>query len=134
MSNKSSSQVFSLRHDVVVTALEREAVLLDLQTKYFYSVNPAGWAITQLFEGGASRDDVRSWSATWGARNGDLTAIDEFVDRLVAERLVVPGESPFPAGEVAFDGAWAAPSVEKHREPLQRVMVSAFDPTLPLAE
>ena len=39
----------TLRPDVVATVLEDGAVLLDLETKYFYSVNPSGWAILQLF-------------------------------------------------------------------------------------
>ncbi len=30
--------------------------------------------------------------------------------------------------------AWVAPELSKHDEPLQRIMVSAFDPGMPLAE
>ena len=130
----SSSEILALRPDVVVTTLEREAVLLDLETKYFYSVNHAGWAITQLFESGATRETARERSAGWGARNGDMDAVTAFVERLVAERLVIPGDGGGFETEVKFEGDWTTPSIEKHREPLQRVMVSAFDPTLPLAE
>jgi hypothetical protein len=125
--------IFKLRPDVVVTALEREAVMLDLTTKYFYSLNPSAWALTQLFEGGATRESAVSRAIEWGA-NGDLPLVNAFIDKLASENLITPsGDSTFETN-VSYTGAWAAPTVEKHKEPLQRVMISAFDPTLPLAE
>ena len=127
-----NNEILALRPDVVVTTLEREAVLLDLETKYFYSVNPSGWAITQLFENGASRGQAYGRAAAWGAN--DKEPVATFVERLVAERLIIRSDNSLPADEVTFDGPWTPPTIEKHREPLQRVMVSAFDPTLPLAE
>jgi hypothetical protein len=30
--------------------------------------------------------------------------------------------------------AWVVPELSKHQEPLQQIMVSAFDPGMPLAE
>lgn len=123
-----------LRPDVVVTMLEREAVVLDLETKYFYSVNHPGWAIMQLFESGATRATARERSTAWGASNSDLDEVNAFIERLASERLVIPGAADDIGSDVTFEGDWATPSIEKHKEPLQRVMVSAFDPTLPLAE
>ena len=134
MTTQASTEILVLRPDVVVTTLEREAVLLDLETKYFYSVNHPGWAITQLFESGATRIEARDRAVAWGAGNGDLGPITEFIERLVTERLVTRAEERLPGEEVRFEGTWSAPTLQKHREPLQRVMVSAFDPTLPLAE
>jgi hypothetical protein len=126
-------QILKLREDVVVTALEREAVMLDLATKYFYSLNPSAWAITQLFEGGSTRDAAASQAVAWGA-DPDLNEVTSFIDKLFAERLiVVDGSSTFEV-DATFSGDWSAPKLEKHKEPLQRVMISAFDPTLPLAE
>jgi hypothetical protein len=124
----------TLRPDVVVTALEREAVLLDLKTKYFYSVNASGWAITQLFESGASRAHALEKAASWGARDGDLDAASNFLSRLLDEGLIEPGGTALPSSDEEFTSAWSAPTIEKHKEPLQKIMVSAFDPTLPLAE
>lgn len=129
-----STEILALRPDVVVTTLEHEAVLLDLETKYFYSVNRSGWAITQLFEGGATVAHARERAAQWGASNGGLEAVDAFLEKLVAERLVAGASAAAFESEASFDGPWSAPLLDKHREPLQRVMVSAFDPTLPLAE
>ena len=122
-----------LRPDVVVTTLEGGAVLLDLKTKYFYSVNESGWAITQLLETGATPAEVREVSAAWGA-NGSLDSVTAFVERMAAEGLLTQAARPGTPAASDFAGKWSAPSVEKHKEPLQRVMISAFDPTLPLAE
>jgi len=123
----------SLRPDVVVAVLENEAVLLDLETKYFYSVNATGWAIVQLFENGATAEQVRTQCREWGAPPTDADAIAAMIDVLARDRLVVAGQ-PASQGNVALKGAWSTPVIEKHKEPLQRVMISAFDPTMPLAE
>ena len=124
----------TLRPDVVVTALEHEAVLLDLKTKYFYSVNASGWAITQLFESGTTEAHALEKAAQWGAKNGDLEAASKFIGRLLEEGLIEPGGTPLPSSEEELTSPWSAPTIEKHKEPLQKIMVSAFDPTLPLAE
>lgn len=128
------ARTLSLRPDVVVTVLENEAVLLDLETKYFYSVNASGWAIVQLFEGGADVEQVREHCRQWGAPPEDADAIARFLAMLESDRLVVPTPAASHVDGVKIAGAWTAPAIEKHKEPLQRIMVSAFDPTLPLAE
>ena len=124
----------TLSPDVVATVLQQEAVLLDLQSKFFYSVNASGWAITQLFEGGTTRADVRAHCRTWGAPVDDMAAIDRFVDALLENRLAVPADAPAAENGVTFAGPWLAPMIDKHKEPLQRIMISAFDPSVPLAE
>ncbi len=126
--------VLTLRPDVVVTTLEREAVLLDLETKYFYSVNASGWAITQLFEAGATQTQVCERCRAWGADDPALAAVAAFVERLISENLVHANGGATALADPTYEGAWSAPTLEKHKEPLQRVMISAFDPTLPLAE
>lgn len=126
--------VWMLRPEVVVTVLEDSAVLLELQTKYFYSVNRTGWAIVQMFECGATKQQITDQCAAWGAGAGQMEAIESFINVFVADQLVTP-TSDRPAAMIAsFEGIWAAPEVEKHKEPLERIMVSAFDPSLPLAE
>lgn len=133
MDIRDPDQTLILRPDVVVTTLEGGAVLLDLKTKYFYSVNESGWAITQLFETGTTPADVLTRSIGWGA-NGTLDSVSAFVERMAAEGLLTSGGDPATPPQSDFTGEWTPPSLEKHKEPLQRVMISAFDPTLPLAE
>ena len=122
---------FRLRPDVVATVLDDGALLLDLESKYFYLLNPSGWAIAQLFEGGTSLAHARSVCA--GAGAAEVEEIDAFVGGLVAEELLEPAEhDAAPPFELA--GPWSVPTYEKQLEPLQRVIVNAFDPTIPLAE
>lgn len=127
-----------LRPDVVSTVLHDGAVLLDLRSKYFYSANASAWAVVQQFEAGATAYEARRACAALGAREADSDAIDAVIRHLVADDLVEPLEGPGqPAGEPAaiLEGAaWSAPSLTRHHEPLQRIMVSAFDPGIPMAE
>ena len=129
-----NGEALILRPDVVATTLENEAVLLDLQTKFFYSLNASAWAIAQLFEAGATREQVEDRCRGWGIEDERLGDVALFVDRLVEEKLVAPAANGNEPPEVVFAGEWVKPVVEKHKEPLQRIMISAFDPTLPLAE
>jgi hypothetical protein len=123
-----------LRPDVVSTVLSEGAVILDLRSKFFYSANPTAWAIAQMFETGATRSEIHLASRRWGAGHTNTRAIDDVIDRLIAEGLVEPTDAhTLPGVEVTVTG-WVTPVLSKHLEPLQRIMVSAFDPGLPLAE
>ncbi|HUP83128.1 MAG TPA: hypothetical protein VM284_02945 [Candidatus Limnocylindria bacterium] len=124
---------FALRPDVVATILDHGALLLDLDSKYFYLLNPSGWAVTQLFEEGASLDHALGQVRAWGGNDGDVASVEEMVNRLRSERLIEPaavvqnatGTRPEP---------WEPVTFERQAEPLQKVIVSAFDPSIPLAE
>ncbi len=122
-----------LRPDIVVTVLDDSAVLLDLESKFFYSVNGSGWAVVQLLENGVPEAEVFDQCVALGAPPEGAAAIAAFVGYFREQGLVESVEASF-TGEVEWHGGWVDPVVEKHREPLQKVMVSAFDPSLPLAE
>lgn len=127
-----ASEPLALRSDVVATVMEDGAILLDLETKYFYSLNHSGWAIVQLFESGVAVDAVRKQCRTWGATDEDMNAVDELVELLVRDRLIEPATTDESAALQLQ--SWERPRIEKQPEPLQRVIVSAFDPSIPLAE
>ncbi len=124
---------FALRPDVVITVLEEGALLLDLESKYFYSVNSTGWSIVQRFEAGSSLRAVTEQSRDWGAPDGDLESVRLFVDVLRKDRLV-EASGAIGESQIAPPSSWIRPVIEKHKDPLQRVMTSAFDPSVPLAE
>ena len=133
MQNPSSDSCWRLRSDVVSTVLHNGGVILDLRSKFFFSANPTALAIVQMFETGATSAQVLEASRKWGA-NGDLPAVEQLIEQIIAEGLV---EAATPAGGVMPEvtvGTWLLPVLSKHNEPLQRIMVSAFDPGLPLAE
>jgi hypothetical protein len=129
-----SENILTLSSDVVVTVLEDGAVLLELQTKFFYSVNASGWAIVQMLENGASRQQVLDKCANWGAPADHTDGIHAFLDLFEKDCLVDVASGDTMDITLSLDGSWVMPTVDKHKEPLQKIMVSAFDPSLPLAE
>lgn len=123
----------ALRPDVVSTVVDDGAVLLDLQSKYFYTVNRAGVAILTILEDGASRGEILRLCGQWGMPAMDTDSVTAFIDVLANDDLVET-IGPGALGDSDFAAPWERPVIEKQREPLQRIMASAFDPSLPLAE
>lgn len=119
-----------LRSDVVATVLDDGALLLDLRTKFFYLLNSSAWALVQPFEGGAAPDRVR---AALGERAGADVSVDRLLDLLVDDDLLEPCDYAASV-EIDLPEPWVEPSIERQAQPLQRVMVNAFDPSIPLAE
>jgi hypothetical protein len=124
---------FALRPDVVATILDHGALLLDLDSKYFYLLNPSGWAVTQLFEEGASLEHTLGRVREWGATEADLAGVRDLVERLRSERLIEPAATLANVSGTRPD-PWVPVTLERQAEPLQKVIVSAFDPSIPLAE
>src|SRR5580692_130403 len=122
-----------LRPEVVSTVLNDGAVILDLRSKFFYSANSTALAIIQMFELGATREDVREASKKWGA-NGDAASVNQVIEQIIAEDLVEGVSAPANGVPDISVTTWVLPVLSKHKEPLQRIMVSAFDPGMPLAE
>lgn len=127
------ARTWVLRADVVATVLDHGALLLDLQSKYFYQLNPSGWAIVQLFESPTSAVHAVERAKAWGAGDADAAAVRDLVGQLLQHGLLEPGSADArPDGEAPAH--WEAPTLERQAQPLQRVIVSAFDPSIPLAE
>lgn len=125
---------FALRPDVVATVLDDGAVLLDLETKYFYALNASGWSLAQLFESGATAADAERFARASGAAPDD--GVRRFVTALVDYGLVeeIAEGAEADVTVVAAPARWSPPTVERQAEPLQQVIASAFDPSMPLAE
>jgi hypothetical protein len=123
----------ALRPDIVATVLDDGAVLLDLETKYFFALNSSAWAIVQLFESGACLNAARAFATALGAPKDE--GIDAFLADLCYFGLLehtmlesVPPRAPDTRTP------WVTPTVERQAQPLQKIIVSAFDPSIPLAE
>jgi hypothetical protein len=130
-------QRYVFRPDVVVTLLDGGAVLLDLESKFFYRLNPSGWAIAQLFESGASIAEVRDRCTQLGAQTSDTQAINKLLQALSQDHLIQPVDDHgdlIDAPQPVSTGPWTPPTIERQAEPLQRVIISAFDPSVPLVE
>jgi len=125
-------KTYTLRSSVIATVVEDGAVLLDLQTKYFYQLNRSAWAIVQLFEtAAASREQIEAQCRAWGAT--DMTGVAQLLQLLESEALVEAG-TPQTVDVPSYHGAWEAPVMARQAEPLQRLVSTAFDPSIPLAE
>jgi hypothetical protein len=123
----------ALKPTLVATVVEDGAVLLDLDSKYFYALNETAWAIVQLCEStAAASDEIVAQCAAWGAP--DDAAVLDFLAELAAQNIVEEAASAQALPRVQFSGKWNAPAVSRQAEPLQRIVTSAFDPSLPLAE
>ena len=124
----------ALSPNVVVTPLGDGALLLHLDSKFFHSINLSGWSILQLLEAGATTQDVVSKCTDWGAKENDLAAIENYLDELTGNDLIGNFEGKETGQHAQFNGSWESPTIERHDEPLERIVTSAFDPSVPLAE
>lgn len=123
-----------LRESVVVTVIEDGAVLFDLESKYFFRLNQPAWAIVQLFEcDPATIDEIDKTAQQWGAQPGD-SSIQSLVAELKEHGLVVAAPAGGVRGDFHFAGPWSEPRMECQKEPLQKIVTNAFDPSVPLAE
>ncbi len=95
--------------------------------------------IWQALEDGASFDPVlvlveRRYPET----SSDALGVREFGTQLVALGLAQGasgGSAPeSPAAPLAFPSTWASPEVTPHGRPLSKVILSPFDPTVPVPE
>jgi hypothetical protein len=84
----SSSNALALRSDVVATVLDDGALLLDLESKYFFVLNPSAWALVQPFEQGATAAEVGAAALAAGAPDGAFA--DDVAAALVREGLAEP--------------------------------------------
>jgi Coenzyme PQQ synthesis protein D (PqqD) len=128
--------------DVQCTELEDGAVLLNMETRLYYSLNQVGLELWNAIDGAEGPEQVASRLAEGFRVEEDaaLAAVSGFLPELERERLVVasegePGTAPAP--EAAPEGQprdFEEPQLIKHDEPLHEVATSPFDPQLPLAE
>jgi hypothetical protein len=127
--------------EVVCTELEDGAVLLNLETRLYYSLNDVGLEIWRLVDGAEGGPDIgqRLTGRVEVEPERAKETASRFLEELERERLVVPGDpAPSPAPPLGDGSAqrrpFAQPVLVKHDEPLHEVATSPFDPQLPLAE
>ena len=132
--------------EVVYTSLEDGAVLLHLESKFYYSLNESGEAIWRLLDSAESLEDlVQEVMLEYEVEQGRVKgSISKFLEELEREQLVVPhqgGTGGYPdekhaMAEIPSDKKkpYVEPELLKHDEPLHEVVQNPFDPNLPLAE
>lgn len=129
--------------EVVVTELEDGAVLLNMESRLYYSLNTSALDIWHLLESPTEPADVaRRLAAEVEIDEAQATeAVTAFLQNLENERLVIAADGSQGGGmtpstpEASVERRpFAPPELIQHDEPLHEVQVSPFDPQLPLAE
>lgn len=124
------------------TELDDGAVLLNMETRLYYSLNQVGLELWNAIDRADGPEQVakRLAGAFQIDEDAALAAVSGFLPELERERLVVAAAEPAIAGTPEAeipDGQrrdFEAPQLIKHDEPLHEVAPSPFDPQLPLAE
>jgi len=124
----------TLNPDVVCSALPEGGVLLHLETKQYFALNATGLLVWQFLEDGGTIADLRA-----GLRDDEVADVEAFAGTLVSHGLAgydgahtAGSTSPVPA--LLRPSAWQPPSVTPHGRPLAQVILSPFDPTVPIPE
>jgi len=129
--------------EVVCTELEDGAVLLNMETRFYYSLNDSGLEIWRLLETPGEGDELGR-RLTARLEVDDATAAEaasSFLVELERERLVVAADGVQAGAPVSSEAEaggerrrFSAPELIRHDEPLHEVTTSPFDSQLPLAE
>jgi hypothetical protein len=119
--------------DVVCSVLQDGGVLFDLSTKQYYALNPSGLLAWQYLEDGGDLAALAAWLESRGTAQPGL---DRFANALLKHGLAEQGAPAADAGtpEPAIAGPWTTPTVTPHGTPLSQVILSPFDPTVPIPE
>ena len=133
--------------EVVETVLEDGAVLLNLKTRFYYSLNKVGYRIWQLLDVAESSEDLsQKVAAEYQAEGNQVKeSVSNFLGELEREQLVTVHEDGMEKRQEVqgSDGTntnsaekkpFTQPELIKHDEPLHEVVQNPFDPQLPLAE
>jgi hypothetical protein len=128
--------------DVVSSDLLDGGVLFDLNTKQYYELNRSGLLAWQHLEGGAdlSRLESRLSERLAGGGGEDPFGLRSFVAALAGFGLVEARAEAAPRATSSAPphlepAAWESPpKVEPHGNPLSEVILSPFDPTVPIPE
>ncbi len=128
--------------DVVSSDLLDGGILFNLSTKQYYALNRTGLAVWKVLESGGDSDEVEAvlHGLYKPASSEDPFGMRRFIDALLAEDLIVR-TAVRPAGGVntnpftdQMPESWVLPEVSPHGDPLSRVILSPFDPTVPIPE
>jgi hypothetical protein len=94
---------------VVHETIDGEAILIQLETGSYYSLEGSGPDILQLVDAGTTRQNaVSALESRYGANGGALaSAIEHLIDELAAEELIEVGEEAPDGAGVEGEGPTA---------------------------
>ena len=117
---------------VVAEVIEGEAVIINLSTGVYYSMDRAGALVWEALAAGRSADEIATALAASGRVTADMveTDMDRVLAMLVGEGLIAShSEAPPPTTPLSFPSAeYAAPTLTSYRD--MRDLL-ALDPPAP---
>ena len=130
--------------DVVETVLEDGAILLNLETKFYYSLNNTGYKIWQLIDNvNSSQELIENILSDYDSQQSEINEnVSDFLKELEEQKLVTAADTANTISnseisnidEPSEKKSFQRPELIKHDEPLHEVVQNPFDPQLPLAE
>ena len=131
-----SDVLFANSDQVASKVMDGEAILINLTTGVYYSLDDTGGVIWSLIEGGTTADAIVQLLSSRYGRDAEVMRADvaPFVAGLVEEGLVLASTEANAGSivDVAMPDAWNAPQMEKFTDMAD---MFALDPPLPgLAE
>jgi hypothetical protein len=122
--------------DVLFSDLGEGGILFDLNSKQYFSLNRSAAEIWNYLDAGGSLAQLEAELASRGGASQAESegGLREFAEFLTAHRLVEVGAAEGSAPLPSILGAWERPRIEQHGNPLSDVILSPFDPTVPIPE
>jgi len=122
--------------DVLFSDLGEGGILFDLNTKQYFSLSPSAAMTWNYLDAGGSLADLEAGLVTQTPAGDaiDPYGLRSFAALLSQHKLAEAGR---PAGAVplpAVPAVWEHPRAEEHGNPLSEVILSPFDPTVPIPE
>jgi len=130
--------------DVVETVLEDGAILLNLETNFYYSLNNTGYIVWQLIDNVNSQNElIKQIQPGYNSHDSEMQEyVSDFLKELEEQKLVTTADSANTISKSEISNieessekkSFQRPELIKHDEPLHEVVQNPFDPQLPLAE
>jgi hypothetical protein len=126
--------------EVVCTELEEGAVLLNMDSRLYYGLDPVGLEVFHLAQGAEDAEALGNELEARFEVDGERARVTAaaFVKQLEEKGMLVSGDGAEPSVKpTPPDGPkrpFSEPELVQHDEPLHNVAISPFDPQLPLAE
>ncbi len=113
---------------VISETIDGEAVMINLPTGNYYSLNDAGGEVWTLIERAASVEEMVATLAGRyeGAREEIERSVSELIDRLLGEELIVPLEAGEARGSAPGPMAGDPPAPSAPRRPFQAPTLEKF--------
>jgi hypothetical protein len=128
------ARVVVTSEDIVSKIVDGEAILINLSTGTYYSLDGTGAVVWAMLQGGTSADEIATELAERYSVAREKTAEDvaRLVDELTEEGLLLPADDDAAPARPEVDlpppGEYAPPALDKYTD-MQEML--SLDPPLP---